>query len=474
MRTLSPIPVLPATLKAIGLCLCAMLCFTKLKAQKSEKLPNIIVILTDDMGYGDIGVFGNPSIRTPNLDRMAAEGQKWTNFYVAAPVCTPSRAGLLTGRLPVRSGMASKEKRVLFPNSKGGLPASEITIAKMLKSKGYQTAAIGKWHLGHLPAYLPNAHGFDHYFGIPYSNDMDYKNKGGGDYKESVKNAKTSEFNVPLMRNGETVERPADQHTIAKRYTEEATSFIAKHKKQPFFIYMAHPMPHVPLFASSQFENKSVRGRYGDVIEEIDWSVGEILSALKKNGLEENTLVVFTSDNGPWLSYNEHGGSAGLLRGGKGGTFEGGMRVPTIFKWTGKIKPDVVMTPGSTLDLFPTIAAFTRCNMPDDRVYDGYDLSAVLTSDAKNPRNEIFYYRDTEVYAIRMGKYKVHFFSQDDYGSNDVTVHNTPLVYDLDVDPSEKYDISGKSKKIIAAARQLLEKHNATVEQVVNQLELGF
>ena len=305
----------------------------KALAQGETRSPNVIVIFTDDMGYGDIGVYGHPSIMTPNLDRMAFEGQKWTSFYSAANVCTPSRAALLTGRYPIRSGMSNDKRRVLFPDSERGLPATELTIAEVLKEQGYHTAAIGKWHLGHLPAYLPTNHGFDYYYGIPYSNDMDRVNDV--DRVEAFWNPKSEYFNVPLMRNTEIIERPADQTTITKRYTEEAIQFIEQHKDSSFFVYLAHNLPHVPLFASGDFLGTSERGLYGDVIEEIDWSVGRIMDYLRQEGLDQNTLVVFTSDNGPWVIFNEQGGSAGLLYGAKGTSYEGGVRVPGIFWWPG-------------------------------------------------------------------------------------------------------------------------------------------
>ena len=404
------------------------------KAKTSK--PNFIIILADDMGYGDVGVFGHPTIKTPNLDKMAYEGQKWTSFYVAAPVCTPSRAGLLTGRLPIRTGMSSEKRRVLFPDSKGGLPANEVTIASALKSSGYATACIGKWHLGHLPQYSPNAHGFDYYFGIPYSNDMD--KIVGKDYTGSVINPKIDYFNVPLMRNSEIIERPADQTTITKRYTREAINFIKQNKENPFFLYLAHSMPHVPLFRSKEFENKSLRGIYGDVIEELDWSIGEILTTLKQNGLDENTLVVFTSDNGPWLVFQSQGGSAGLLTGGKGGTYEGGMREPTIFRWPGKLKHGVVMDIATSMDLLPTFTSLANVNLPNDRIYDGYDITPVMFGTGKNPRDIVYYYRDTQVFAIRKGDYKAHFITQPEYGSEIVTAQNPPLLYNLNIDPSEK------------------------------------
>src|SRR5688572_26584143 len=238
--------------------------------------PNVVVILCDDLGYGDLGCYGHPTIRTPHLDRMAAEGMKFTSFYSAAPVCTPSRAALLTGRLPVRSGMTSDTRRVLFPDSAGGLPESEVTLAEVLKEKGYATACVGKWHLGHLPQYLPTRHGFDSYFGIPYSNDMDRVPNVSPKGREAFWQPKIEYWHVPILRDGKVFERPADQHTLTKRYTDEAVKFIGANKERPFFLYLAHTMAHVPLFASKEFVGKSPRGLYGDVVEELDWSVGEV------------------------------------------------------------------------------------------------------------------------------------------------------------------------------------------------------
>lgn len=430
---------------------------------------NFVIIFADDMGYGDMGTFGHPTIQTPNLDRLAYEGQKWTNFYVAAPVCTPSRAGLMTGRLPIRSGMCSEKRRVLFPDSNGGLPENEITIASALKKAGYSTACIGKWHLGHHSQYLPTSHGFDFYFGIPYSNDMDRVEEG--DYMEINTNPKIDYFNVPLMRNDEIVERPADQRTITKRYTQEAVKFIQQNKKKPFFVYLAHSMPHIPLFRSKDFENISLRGIYGDVIQELDWSVGQIVKAIEDSGLDKNTIVVFTSDNGPWLVFREQGGSAGLLRGGKGGTYEGGMREPTIFWSPGKIKPGVVAELGTTMDLLPTFAKLADVQLPSDRVYDGYDIFPVLSGTGKSKRDVVFYYRGTEVFAVRKGAYKAHFITQPEYGSNVKTVQDPPLLYNLNVDPSEKYNIAEEHPDIIQEIKQVLAEHHKTVVAVENQLE---
>jgi arylsulfatase A len=445
--------------------------------------PNFIVVFADDMGYGDMGIFGHPTIKTPNLDKMAVEGQKWTNFYVAAPVCTPSRAGLLTGRLPIRTGMCSDKRRVLFPDSNGGLPQSEITIARALKRNGYQTAAIGKWHLGHKSPYLPTDHGFDSYYGIPYSNDMDKVERT--DHLTLAENERYQAYNVPLMRDKEIIERPADQRTITKRYTEEAVVKIKKLKDNPFFLYLAYSLPHIPLFRSEAFKDISLAGFYGDVIEEIDWSVGQILNTLKEEGIDENTLVVFTSDNGPWHTFKTHGGSAGVLRGAKGGTFEGGMREPTVFWWPARIKPGVVMDMATTMDLMPTFCKLSGTELPGDRVYDGYDISPLITGTGKSERDVVFYYRGQKVYAIRKGSFKAHFITQNEYGSqtahpitdppleikNTPTVHDIPLLYNVNIDPSEKYNIAGEHPEVIAEIREILDKHMAGIEPVENQLE---
>ncbi|MCA9175204.1 MAG: sulfatase [Planctomycetales bacterium] len=439
-------------------------------AAAAEKLPNIVVIFCDDLGYGDLGCFGHPTIATPNLDQMAHEGQRWTEFYVAACVCTPSRAALQTGRYPIRNGMCSGQRRVLFPDSKSGLQPSEITIGRMLKDHGYATHCVGKWHLGHLKPHLPTSHGYDSYFGIPYSNDMDAA-PAKLTRKQRFWSPQVEYWNVPLMRDMEIVERPANQHTITKRYTEEVQQLIRKNKDQPFFIYLAHNLPHVPLFVSEKFSGASRRGLYGDVVEEIDWSVGQILGTLRELNLAENTLVVFTSDNGPWKSFQDHGGSAGLLRDGKGSTWEGGMREPTIFWWPGKISPRVVSGMGSTLDLMPTFAAISGAKLPADRKLDGYDLGPVLFHGQVSPRNEMFYYHGSELYAVRQGSFKAHYKTKTSYvGQKEAVVHDPPLLFHLGHDPSEQWDVAADHSEVLESIGKLRQQHLDGVEPAEDQL----
>ena len=423
--------------------------------------PNLVVIFCDDLGYGDLGSFGHPTIRTPNLDRMAREGQKWTHFYSAASVCTPSRAALLTGRLPVRNGMMSPKHRVLFPDSSGGIPESEITLAETLRDEGYATACVGKWHLGHLPQYLPTNNGFDSYFGIPYSNDMDQTRQEST--RELVKAARIEYWNVPLLRDQEVVERPADQRTITRRYSQEAVRFIRENRERPFFLYLAHSLPHVPLFASEDFLGTSRRGLYGDVVEEIDHGVGQIMQTLADLGIAERTLVVFTSDNGPWLPYREHGGSAGLLREGKGSTWEGGMREPTIFWWPGRLDSGVVMEMGSTLDLFATFCEVAGAETPSDRVMDSVDLTPVLFGTGGNPRESMFFYRESKLYAVRQGEFKAHFITKPVYTGRTETEthHDPPLLYHLGRDPGEQYDVAHLYPDVIQSIRELAVDHQS-------------
>lgn len=442
-------------------------------AQQQRALPpNIVLIFTDDQGYGDLGSYGHPTLRTPVLDALAAEGQRWTSFY-AAPVCSPSRAQLMTGRLGARVGITGG---VLFPDSPGGLQPDEITIPEVLKTRGYATMAIGKWHLGSQPQYLPTRQGFDGYFGVPYSNDMDQE--PGISREEAFRRymaPKLEFFNVPLLRNEKEIERPANQLTLTKRYTDEAIDFIRKNQSRPFFLYLAHNMPHTPLFRSPDFENKSARGRYGDVIEEIDWNVGRIVATLRELKLDRNTLVVFTSDNGPWLPYFEDGGSAGLLRGAKGSNWEGGVRVPAIFSWPGTVTKSVVTEMGSELDLLPTFAALAGATVPRDRPIDGVDLSAVLKKGGPSPRKELFYYASRLV-AVRQGSYKLHLEGrqQPPAGATAAEFPAGPAqLYNLDVDPSEKYDLAKQLPDVVARLQKLAADHEASITLAPTQLGRG-
>ncbi len=439
----------------------------------SAASPNFVVIFCDDLGYGDLSCYGHPSIETPHLDQMAAEGMRWLQFYSAAPVCTPSRAALLTGRLPLRNGLCSQTRRVLFPDSAGGIPAAEITIAEMLRDAGYRTGCVGKWHLGHLPEFLPTEHGFDTYFGIPYSNDMD-RVASAPRGMASIFKPKSEYFNVPLIRGREIIERPADQTTLTKRYTEEAVKFISESSDKPFFLYLAHSMPHVPLFRSQAYVDHSRRGLYGDVVEEIDWSVGQILTTLRERGLAENTLVVFTSDNGPWLSQREHGGSAGLLREGKGTTWEGGMREPTVMWWPEHISAGKATAAlGSTMDLMATFARLAGAKLPTDRVLDSYDLSSVMLESKPSPRNSIFYYRAYELMAVRLGPWKAHFQKQGSYGTEPrgLTKCVPPELYHLERDPGERYNIAADNLLVLAQIRAAVDAHRATLKPAETLLD---
>ncbi|MBE0544508.1 MAG: sulfatase [Verrucomicrobia bacterium] len=431
--------------------------------------PNIVIIFADDLGYGDLGCYGSPVIRTPNLDRMAAEGLRFTDFYSAAEVCTPSRAALLTGRYPLRSGMCGN-RRVLFPNSKGGLPPAEITLAEALKPAGYTTAHVGKWHLGIHEGARPLDQGFDRSFALPYSNDMDAR----ADLPRGASgspNPPHDGWNVPLLRDGKVVEQPADQTTLTKRYTEEAVKFITEKKGGPFFLYFAHTFPHVPMFASPAFKGKSRAGIYGDAVEEIDWSVGKVIETLKKNGLAENTLVFFTSDNGPWLIMGDQGGSAGLLRDGKGSTWEGGMRVPGLAWMPGRIKPGVTTQLAHTMDLLPTALALAGTPAPNGVTLDGTDLSPLLFESKTLPQRPFFYYRGDQLFACRLGEWKAHFKSQTGYGQSKPETHEPPLLFHLGHDPSEKRNVAADHADVLAQIQQAVKAHQTTVVPGAPQLQ---
>jgi len=414
------------------------------EAQPAKRLPNFIVIFTDDQGYQDVGCFGSPDIKTPNLDRMAAEGTKFTDFYVAASVCTPSRAALLTGCYPQRVSLPS----VLFPGAKVGLNPKEITIAALLKKRGYATMCIGKWHLGHLEPFLPTSHGFDHYFGIPYSNDMHH---GGG---------------VPLMRDTKIIERPVKQNDLTERYTAEAVRFITANKEGPFFLYLPHTFPHVPLYCTERFKGKSKRGLYGDVIECIDWSTGEILKALKKLGIDEHTLVIFTSDNGPWLSKKKHGGCALPLRDGKFSVYEGGMREPCLMRWPGKVPAGKVCGEiATTMDLLPTFARLAGAEPPTDRVIDGKDIWPLMSGQpgAKTPHEAFFYHRGMRLAAVRSGKWKLHLGRTARPRAKKDQPKPEPRrmpgqLYDLEADIGEKNNVAAQHPDVVERLTALAEK----------------
>lgn len=424
-------------------------------ADRVQPPPNVIIIFTDDQGYADVGCYGGKGIETPHLDRMAREGMRFTDFYVPQAVCSASRAALMTGCYPNRIGILG----ALGPASKIGISAREMTIAQMLHQQGYATAIYGKWHLGHQPAFLPLQHGFDDYYGLPYSNDMWPRHP-------------TSKFpDLPLIERDNIIASNPDQTQLTTSYTERAVKFIEANRTKPFFLYVPHSMPHVPLHVSSKFLGKSSRGLYGDVIHEIDWSVGEILAALKKHGLDEKTLVIFTSDNGPWLSYGSHGGSAGTLREGKGTSWEGGVRVPCIMRWPGHIPAgSLCREPAMMIDILPTLAKWTGASLPEHKI-DGMDITPLLSAKpgARSPHDAFFFYWDKHLQAVRSGKWKLHFIHQyrtlaDKPGGSDgkpasYSQATTELaLYDLELDPGEKTNLADAHPDVVQRLQQLADR----------------
>ena len=396
---------------------------------------------------------GNPTIHTPHLNQMADEGVQMSQFYCASPVCSPSRSALLTGRNPIRTGVIN----VFFPRHEIGMSTDEITLANALKPQGYKTACIGKWHLGSAYEYRPLRQGFDYYYGILYSNDM---------------------RNPDIWRNDEVIEHPTDQTTLTQRYTEEAISFIERSQDDPFLLYLPYTMPHIPLFASEEFLDTSRRGLYGDVIEEIDWSVGQIRQTLKRLGLEENTLVIFTSDNGPWLTEHQHGGTPGLLRGAKGDTWEDGMREPMIASWPGVLPMGkICLDVGSTLDFFPTCVKLAGGEMPTDRPIDGIDLLPTLQGKAA-PDRTIYFYRDRHLNAVRHGRWKLHFRYYDHGGPPGYMVREnwkwaeSPLLFDLESDPSERFDLAADNLPVVEQLTRIAEEYKAEIERLGENREL--
>ena len=437
-------------------------------APSGGRLPNIVIIFTDDQGYADVGVFGARGFITPNLDRMAREGRKFTNFHVPQPVCSASRAGLLTGCYSNRIGIHG----ALGPNATHGIADTEMTLAQLLKQKGYATGMAGKWHLGHHPQFLPTCHGFDEYYGLPYSNDMWplHPEAKPGTYPP-----------LPIIEDGQVAKLGLgheDQEQLTTQYTERAVKFIEKNKDRPFFFYLAHNMPHVPLHVSSKFKGKSQQGLYGDVIMEIDWSVGEVLKALKKNGVDRNTWVIFTSDNGPWLSYGNHAGSAAPLREGKGTCWEGGTREPCIMRWPGKIPSgttcDAMLM---TIDLFPTIAKLVGAELPKHKI-DGLDVWPIISGkrDAKNPHEGYYgYYEVNELQSVTTGDGRWKLQLPHTYrtlggrpgGRDGIPAKyeqrklEKPELYDLRADIGEMVDVADRHpeivQKLLALAKQARE-----------------
>lgn len=434
-------------------------------AQKSPNRtlhhPNLIIIFTDDQGYEDLGCFGAPKIKTPHIDRMAKEGMRFTDFYVANSVCSPSRAALLTGCYPDRVGISN----VLFPRHKEGLNPAETTIADVLKAKGYATMCVGKWHIGHKPDFLPTRHGFHSYYGIPYSNDMDLDRSAtfANDiiFREgqSRENLKTKKDWVPLMRNEEVIEYPVDQTTLTQRYTKESVAFIKANKDKPFFLYLAHTMPHIPLFASPAFRGKSAGGPYGDTIEEVDWSVGEVLKALKDEGIDENTIVIFTSDNGPWSLSGGRGGSAHPLSGHKFGTLEGGQRVPCVMRWPDRIPAGKTCSEiASTIDILPTMAHITDSPLPEKKI-DGKNILKLMTAEpgAKSPHDYFYYYRRGKLEATRSGKWKLRI------------VKGIPFLYNLEEDISEKQSKAAAFPEIVKRLQKAMSDFDAELKSNARQ-----
>ena len=414
------------------------------ESSNGERRCNVVLIFCDDLGYGDLGCYGSTVNRTPNIDRLAAEGQRFTDFYSSSPVCTPSRASLMTGCYPRRVGLHEDATGhwVLIPRSRRGLSPDETTLPEIMKAAGYATACIGKWHLGDQIQHLPTVHGFDKYFGIPYSNDM--QQAGRGDPP------------LPLVEQATVIEAPADQSQLTQQYTREAVEFIEDHQREPFFLYLPHTFPHLPLHASERFLGKSKNGRYGDSVEEIDWSTGEFLDCLKRLGLKDNTMVIFTSDNG---SNGRNGGSNAPLAGRKGSTMEGGMRVPMVVRLPGVIPAGTVCSElTTTMDLLPTLASFSEGKLPDHQI-DGRDISSLLRgeSGARSPHEVFYYYRRRQLQAIRWGNWKWHLPLESTFPRwNDATFKTKGRggkLIDLETDLKEQFDVSSNHPQVMAKMR---------------------
>jgi arylsulfatase len=427
-------------------------------AQDTPPKPNIVIVFADDLGYGDVGCFGATGYETPHLDRMASEGRKFTSFYVAQAVCGASRAALLTGCYPNRIGMLGAPSHA----TRHGIHDNEMLLSELVKQQGYATAICGKWHLGSQPQFLPLRHGFDDYLGLPYSNDMWPLHPENPRGYPSLPFIDGEDVAIPAVT-------PEHQSQLTTWYTERAVEFIDKHHDRPFFLYVAHSMPHVPLYVSDKFAGKAEKGLFGDVIQEVDWSVGQILDALQRHGIGNRTLVIFTSDNGPWLSYGNHAGSAGPLREGKGTTWEGGVREPCIMRWPGKIPAGTVCDElAATIDIFPTVAALTGARLPDHPI-DGKDIYPLMSGapGAKTPHEAYYYYWGNHLQAIRSGDWKLHFPHEyrsltgtpgRDGKPGGYSTQTTELaLYNLKTDVGETTDVKGEHPEVVARLQRLAE-----------------
>ena len=429
--------------------------------------PNVVLIFTDDQGYGDLSCFGSTKIKTPNIDRIAKEGRKFTSFMVASPVCTPSRAALLTGCYPKRVGM---HQHVLFPSSKKGLNPNEYTLADHFKSIGYATACFGKWHLGHHKEVLPTSNGFDTYYGIPYSNDMNHpdnkgKPKGGADGMDILwadPESTLTKWKTPLYENDEIIELPVDQRTITRRCTQKSIDFIKANKISPFFIYIPHSMPHIPLYVPDEIRDPDPKNAYFNTIEHIDSEVGRILKTLDELKLSEKTYVIYTTDNGPWLSFRHHGGSAGPLRDGKGTTFEGGQRVPCVMRGPGIPAGTECSDLMGTIDLLPTFASITGKPIPQGQKIDGVDASNLLKGIGNPPRSEFIHYTSRgELEGIRKGKWKLLIKKKKGKSSEDGEV----FLFDLKKDLGERNNLAEKNANLVTKMKNRMKQIDDEITQ---------
>ena len=464
----------------------ALVCISLQSCTNQKRQPNFIIVYIDDLGYSDLGIYSDQELNTPAMDKLVASGQSWTDFYATSSVCSPSRGALLTGNLPVRSGLYGDKISVFWPGGTKGIPQEYTTLPEVFQQHNYSTAIFGKWHLGDAIDSLPTRHGFDEWLGIPYSNDMDWEVEGitsaniflepamvekkwgvvGPVLNQRILHPRNSDWDVPLQRSvriadnsfkDEIIERPADQTKLSQRYTLESIEFIYRTAgaQKPFFLLLSHSIPHVPLFRSQPFINKSAKGLYGDVLEEIDWSLGAVMLALEKANVVDNTYIVFTSDNGPWLRYKDHGGSAAPLRDGKGTTYEGGVRVMTIFKGP-RIQQGTSDALGMQTDIYNTFLGLAGIEQ-SKQAQDSFDLSHTLTTGGNSPRQFIPYYSGSELRAFRVGMSKLHFVTAEAFGKNR-TIHDLPILTDLKNDIGETKNVAAFQPETLALVQRKKEE----------------